>query len=44
MPRIESRFLLMEHIDASGVDLFCVACEPDLEVGVLSPVQLPDRH
>jgi ATP-dependent DNA ligase len=31
MPRIESRFLLMEHIDASGVDLFCVACERDLE-------------
>jgi ATP-dependent DNA ligase len=31
MPKVESRLLLTEHIDARGVDLFRAACEQDLE-------------
>jgi ATP-dependent DNA ligase len=31
MPRVESRVLLMEHIEERGCDLFTAACERDLE-------------
>jgi bifunctional non-homologous end joining protein LigD len=30
-PKVESRVLLMEHIDQRGCDLFAAACERDLE-------------